>query len=150
MTEIAGWTVTSLMGWQLKWRRSSGMQSSDKLPRSIYEAWHVSSFGWFLSQIEASLRLLCTFPIKTTPFSSHFSTFRRNTLSERVRHLCQRSIHSTSASLDFIRSLFSSVSNLLRSLCFFFVFHSLWKTFIWLLCPVTLSKPVSLRFCHYV
>ena len=49
----------------------------DKLPRSIYGTWHVSSFSWFLSRIEASLRLPCTFPIKTTPFPSHFSTFRK-------------------------------------------------------------------------
>ena len=119
--------MTSLMGWQLEKQRSSGIQSSDKFPRSIYGAWHVSSFSWFLSRIEASLRLLCTFPIKTTPFSSHFSTFHRNTLSKHARHLCQRSVHSTPASLDLIRSLFSSISNFLRSLCFFFIFHSLWK-----------------------
>ena len=69
--------------WQGLWddgsekQRSSGIQSSDELPKSIYGAWHMSSFGWFLSRIEASLRLPCTFPIKITPFPSHFSTFRR-------------------------------------------------------------------------
>ena len=76
------------MGWQLKTQRSSGVQTSDKLSGRINGAWHVSFFDWFLSRIEASLRLPCTFPIKTTPFSSHFSTFRRNTLSERIRHIC--------------------------------------------------------------
>ena len=48
--------------------------------------------------------------------------FAENTLSERVRHLCQRSVCSTPASFDLIRSLFSLVSNFFHSLCFFF-FH---------------------------
>ena len=80
----------------------------------------MSSFGWFLSQIEASLRLPCTSPIKTTPFSLTSLLFAENTLSKRVRHLCQRSVRSTPALFDLIRSLFSSVSNFFRSICFFF------------------------------
>ena len=89
------------------------------------ERQHVSSFGWFLSRIEASLRLPSTFPIKTTPFLLISPLFAKNTLLERFRHLCQRSVRSTPASFDLIHSLFSLVSNFLRSLCFFFVFHSL-------------------------
>ena len=127
-----------------------GVQTSDKLSESINGTWHVSFFDWFLSRIESSLRLPCTFPIKTTPFSSHFSTFRRNTLSESVCHICQRFVCLIPASFVLIRSLFGSVSNFFLFLRFFFIFHSLWKPFIWLLCPVTLSKPVSPRFCHYV
>ena len=76
---LNGMTVEmSSKQWQGLWddglekQRSSGIQSSDKLPRSIYGAWHMSSFGWFLSQIEASLRLPCTSPIKTTPSFSFF------------------------------------------------------------------------------
>ena len=100
--------------------RSSGVQSSDKLPRSIYGARHVSSFDWFLSWIEASLRLLCTSPIKTTTLPLISLLFAENTLSEWVRHLCQRSVRSALASFDLIHSLFSSVSNFIRSICFFF------------------------------
>ena len=90
------------------------------------------------------------FSYKTTPFSSHFSTFPRNTLSKHVRHICQRSVRSIPAFFVLIRSHSGSVSNFFLFLRFFFIFHSLWKPFIWLLCPVTLSKPVSLRFCHYM
>ena len=150
MIEMTRLTVTTSMGWRLKTQRSSGIQRSDKLSGSIYGVWHVSFSDWFLPWIEASLRLPCTFPIKTTPFSSHFSTFPRNTLLEHVRHICQRSVHSIPASFVLIRSHFGSVSNFFLFLRFFFIFHSLWKPFIWLLCPVTLSKPVSLRFCHYM
>ena len=67
---------------------------------------------------------------KTTHFSSHFSTFLRNTLSEHVRHICQRSVHSIPASFVLIRSHFGSVSNFFLFLRFFFIFHSLWKPFI--------------------
>ena len=116
------------MGWRLKTQRSSGVQTSDKLSGSINGAWHVSFFDRFLSRIEASLRLLCTFPIKTTPFSSHFSTFRRNTLSECVRHICQRSVCSIPASFILIRSLFGSVSNFFPFLHLFFIFHFPFET----------------------
>ena len=130
-TQMPGLTVTRLMGWWLKTQTSSGVQTSDKLSESIYSAWHVSFFDWFLSRIEASLRLPCTFFIKTNPFSSHFSTFRRNTLSEHVRHNCQRPIRSIPASFVLIRSLFGSVSNFFPFILLFLSFLS----FIFLLKP---------------
>ena len=80
--------------WQGKWddglerQRSPGIQSSDKLPRSIYDAWHVSSFGWFLSWIEAPLCLPCTSPIQTCSLSLISLLYAENTLSKRVRHPC--------------------------------------------------------------
>ena len=80
----------------------------------------MSSFGWFLSRIEVSLRLPCTSPIKTTTLSLISLLFTENTLSERVRHLCQRSVRSSSTSFDLIRLLFSSISNFIRLICFFF------------------------------
>ena len=80
----------------------------------------MSSFGWFLSRIEASLRLPCTSPIKTTHLSLISLLFAENILSERARHPCQRSVRSTPASFDLIRSLFSSISNFFHSICFFF------------------------------
>ena len=82
-------TVTRLMGWQLKMQTSLGVQTSDKLFGSIYGAWHVLFFDWFLSQIEVSLCLPCTFPINTKVFSSHFFIFNWNTLLECNRHPCQ-------------------------------------------------------------
>ena len=42
---------------------------------TIYDAWHMSSFHWILSRIEASLRLLCTSSINITLLLSHFSIF---------------------------------------------------------------------------
>ena len=80
--------------WQGKWeyglerQGSSGIQSSDRLSRSIYGTWHVSSFGWFLLRIEASLRLPCTSPIKTYSLSLISLLFVENTLSEHVCHPC--------------------------------------------------------------
>ena len=116
--EMTGWTVTRLMGWRLEKQRSSGIQSSDKLPRSIYGAWHVSFFGWFLSQIEVSLRLSCTFPIKTTPFSSHFSTFRSFSFFLFISHF-------------FFPTLFFFFFGLfVHSTCFFFLFFSFLFPFI--------------------
>ena len=85
----------------------------------------MSSFGWFLSRIEASLLLPCTSPIKTYSLSLISLLFAENTLSERVRHPCQRFVRSTPESFDLLRSLFSLVSNFFCSRCFFFVFHSL-------------------------
>ena len=134
MAEISAWTVTSLIGmtvempskrWHSQWDdgwkdKSSGIQSFDKLSRSIYGARHVLLFGWFLSRIEASLRLPCTSPIKITLLSLISLLFAENILSERARHPCQRSVHSTPASFDLIRSLFSSISNFFHSICFFF------------------------------
>ena len=78
-------------GMTVEKQRSSSIQTSDKFSGSIYGIWHVLFFDWFLSRIEALLRLPCTFPLKNTPFFSHFSNFRRNTLSEHVHHICQRS-----------------------------------------------------------
>ena len=46
-------------------QRWSGVQTSNRLSRSIYGARHVSFFDWSFSRIETSLRLSCTFPIKT-------------------------------------------------------------------------------------
>ena len=80
--------------------------------------------------------------------------FAENTLSERVRHLCQRSIRSTPASFDLIRSLFSLVSNFFRSLCFCFVFHSLLKKLYMAFCapspfpnPSVLGSVTTCRQC---
>ena len=42
---------------------------------TIYDAWHVSSFHWILSRIEASLRLPCTSSINITLLLSHFFIF---------------------------------------------------------------------------
>ena len=116
----------------------------------IYDLRHVSFSYWPLSQIEASLRLPCSSSISNTPFSSHFSTFRRNILLEHVHHNCQRPVQSVPAPVVQIRSLFNSVSHLF--LFFFKSFIFLLKPFIFIrfYAPVTLSKPVSLRFCHYM
>ena len=132
--------------------RSSGVQSSDKLPISIYGAQHMSSLGWLVYRIEASLRLPCTSPIKTTTLPLIPLLFTENTLSERVRHLCQRSVYSTPASLDLIRSLFSSVSDFIRSICFYCSFYSSSGKNLSFLHPSPhfFFKLVSLRFCHYV
>ena len=78
----------------------------------IYDLRHVSFSYWPLSQIEASLRLPCSSSISNTPFSSHFSTFRRNILLEHVHHNCQRPVQSVPAPVVQIRSLFNSVSHL--------------------------------------
>ena len=99
--------------------RSSGVQSSDKLSRGIYGVRHVSFLDWLVSQIEASLRLPCTSSIKTNTLPLISLLFAENTLSKRVRHLCQRSVRSTPASLNLIRSLFSSVSDSICSTCLF-------------------------------
>ena len=81
-SRFMGWRLKWLgwqwLGWRLKMRTSSGVQTSDRLSGSIYGTWHVLFFDWFLSRIEASLRLLCTFPINTRVFSSHFFIFSWN------------------------------------------------------------------------
>ena len=100
--------------------RSSGVQNSDKLSRGIYGVRHVSFLDWLVSRIETSLRLPCTSSIKTNTLPLISLFFAENTLSEQVRHLCQRFVRSTPASLNLIRSLFSSVSDLIRSICLFF------------------------------
>ena len=153
-TQMPGLTVTRLMGWWLKTQTSSGVQTSDKLFESIYGAWHVSFFDWFLSQIEASLRLPCTFPIKTTAFSSHFSTFHRNTLSEHICPICQRSVCSIPASFVLIRSLFGLVSNFFPFLLLFFIFHFpfeiLYLVFVHpstFLNPLVLGSVITCRQC---
>ena len=97
----------------------------------------MSFFDWFLSRIKASLCLSCTFPIKITPFSSHFSTFRRNTLSEHVRQICQRSVHSIPASFVLICSLFGLVSNFFLFLRFFFIFYSLFENPLFGFCALS-------------
>ena len=137
------------MGWCFGKQRSSGIQSSDKLPKSIYGTQHVSSFGWLLSRIEMSLRFPCTSPIKTTPPSLISLLFVENTLSKQVCHPCQRSIRSTPASFDLIRSLFSSVSNFFRSLCFFFhlSFPLFFRNNLYcFLCPSSVLNPSVLGY----
>ena len=124
--------------------RSLGVRSSDKLFRGIYGVRHVSFVDWLVSRIEASLRLPCT------PLISLL--FAETTLLERFRHHCQRFVRSTPASLNLIRSLFSSVSDSLRSIYFFF--HLSFSPFlvkIYVFCTRhPFFNPVSLRFCHYV
>ena len=132
--------------------RSSSVQSSDKRSRGIYSVRHVSFVDWLVSRIEASLRLPCTPSIKTNTLPLISLLFAENTFSERVCHPCQRSIRSTPASLDLIRSLFSSVSDSIRSICFLFsafVLQFFCKS-LRFLCPSPFFSPVSLRFCHYV
>ena len=77
-------------GLTVSMRTSSTVQKSDKLSGNHYGAWHVSFFDWFLSRIEASLRLPCTSPINTKVYLSHFFIFSWNILSERNRHPFQR------------------------------------------------------------
>ena len=124
---ISGVTVEISSGrWQGLWddgsrkMRSSGVQNSDKLSRGIYGVWHVSFLDWLVPWIEASLHLLCTSSIKTNTLPLISLLFAENTLSERARHLCQRSVCSTPTSLNLIHSHFSSVSDSIRSICFFF------------------------------
>ena len=100
--------------------RSLGVQSFDKLSRGIYGVQHVSFVDWLVSRIEASLRLPCTLFIKTNTLPLISLLFAENTLSERIRYLCQRSARSTPASLNLIRSLYSSVSDSICSICLFF------------------------------
>ena len=114
------WTVTRIIGWRFRKMRSSWVQSSDRLSRGIYGIRHVSFVDWLVSRIKASLRLPYTPSIKTNTLPLISLLFAENTLLERVRHLCQRSVCSTLASLNLIRSLFSSVSDSIRSICFFF------------------------------
>ena len=46
-------------------QRSLGVRTSDRLSRSIYGTRHMSFFDWSFYRIKTSLRLPCTFPIKT-------------------------------------------------------------------------------------
>ena len=124
---ISGVTVEISNGrWQGLWdddsgrMRSSGVQNSDKLSRGIYGIRHMSFLDWLVSQIKALLCLPCTSSIKTNTLPLISLLFAENMLSERVRHLCQRSVRSTLASLNLICSLFSSVNDSIRSICFFF------------------------------
>ena len=73
--KTVGLTISLLMTWQLDMPMLSGVQASDRLSRSIYGERHVLFFDWPLSRIETSLRLPCTFPIKTNLLFSflHFS-----------------------------------------------------------------------------
>ena len=125
------WRGEQRQGWgDDGWKRRARevYKTSDKLSRSNYGARHVSFFDWFLPRIEMSLHLPCTFPIKTTPFSSYFSTFVRNTLLEHVRHICQRSVCSIPAYFVLIRSVLGSVSNSFLFHHFIFIFILSLKT----------------------
>ena len=89
------WVVSSnACGSMASMRMPSTVQTSDKLSESHYGAWHMSFFDWFLSRIEASLRLPCIFPINKRVYLSHFFIFNWNILPERNRHPCQRSPRS--------------------------------------------------------
>ena len=77
-------------GLMVSMRMPSTVQTSDRLSRSHYGAWHVLFFDWFLSRIKALLHLPCTSPINTRVYLSHFFIFNWNILSERNRHPCQR------------------------------------------------------------
>ena len=103
--------------------RPSRVQSSNKLSRGIYGVRHVSFVDWLVSQIEASLRLPCTPSIKTNilPLISLRSQ-KIHCQSESVT--CQRSVRSTPSSQNLIRSLFSSVSDYIHSICFYLSFYS--------------------------
>ena len=57
-----------------------------------------------------------------------FLYFHRNTLSEHVCHICQRSAPSIPASFVLIRSLFGSISNFFPFLLLFFIFHFPFET----------------------
>ena len=92
-----GLTVLMPVGWRFKAhgltvsvQMLSTVQTSDRLSGRHYGAWHMSFFDWFLSQIEAFLRLPCTSPINTKVYLSHFFIFSWNILSERNRHPFQR------------------------------------------------------------
>ena len=95
--KVHGLTVLMPVGWRFKAhgltvsvQMLSTVQTSDRLSGRHYGAWHMSFFDWFLSQIEAFLRLPCTSPINTKVYLSHFFIFCWNILSERTHHPCQR------------------------------------------------------------
>ena len=90
-SKACGSTISMRMPWTTP--------TPDSLSGSHYDAWHVSLFNWILPRIEASLHLPCTSSINISVFLSHFSIFRRNTLSECNRHLCQRPLHSVAISV---------------------------------------------------
>ena len=102
-------------GWRFKCGRRHLVQTSDRLSRSHYGAWHVLFFDWFLSRIKASLRLPCTFPINTRVYLSHFFLFSWNILSEHDCHPCQTALFILlyQPSIHSLRSLDLSIINLL-------------------------------------
>ena len=119
-----GWnvqrTMTRFMGWRLE--KSEVVRCT--------EFWQVAQRHLFCTTRVVS-RLACISDRSVASSSVHLFyknqtlpliplLFAKNTLSERVRHLCQSSVRSTPASLNLIRSLFSSVSDSICSICFLF------------------------------
>ena len=113
----------------------------NRLSGSHYVAWHVSSFHWILSRIEVSLRLPCISFINITLLFSYFFIFCWNTLSERIRHTCQRPLRSV---VVFIINAFPPFTNYLGKYSLFHKSLFLSHTFYFprLYTPVTPSRPV--------
>ena len=84
--------------------------------------------------------------------SSHFLSFSRKIHCQSESVTCQRFVRSTHLPPTLIRSLFSSVSDSIRSIYFSFSFYSTYGKNLSFLhpSPIFHFKPISLRFYHYV
>ena len=119
-----GWnlqrTMTRFMGWRLE--KSEVVRCTEFWQAAQRHLWRttrvVYRFACISDRSVASSSMHLFY--KNQHPSSHPLLFAKNTLSERVRHLCQRSVRSTLASLNLICSLFSSVNDTIRLVCFLF------------------------------
>ena len=103
--------------------RPSGVQRSDKLPEA-FKAYNTcrSSIGLYLGS-------KCRFVFRDSIYknqhpSSHFLCFSQKIHCQSESVTCQRFVRSTHLPPTFIRSLFSSVSDSIRSIYFSFNFYS--------------------------
>ena len=129
MAQITGLTVTRLMSWRLKWLswgdkvNELTVENADVVKCtniwqaiSIYGAWHVSFFNWFLSQIKTSLRLSCTFPIKTSLLFSflhfqlkHIVRAQPLSMSERPIYIVISTVNTLVSFTWFARRWFKKI-----------------------------------------
>ena len=151
--------MTRILGWRfVEYEVVRGIEFWQAIQRHLWRSTHVvRRLAYILDRSVASSSVHSIYKSQHPP--SHFLTFRWKYIvrasPSTVRDSsvnCQRFVRSTSTAQNLIGSLFSSVSDSIHSICFYFNFYSSSGKNLSFLHPSPhfFFKPVSLRFCHYV
>ena len=131
--------------------RSSGLQRSDKLQRHLRRTTCVTRRMARISDRSAASSSVHSI-YKNQHSSLHFLCFSQKLHCQSESVTCQSFIRSTHLAPTLIRSVFSSVSDSIRSIYYTFSFYTSYGKNLNFLhpSPPFYFKPVSLRFCHYM
>ena len=143
-------TVTRILGWWFgEYEAVRGIEFWQAVQRHLWRTTRVIRRLACISDRRVASSSVHSIYKNQHPSSDFLAFHRKYIVRASLSPVRDPSVQLSSQNL--IRSLFSSVSDSIRSICFYFSFYSPFGKNLSFLHPSPLFfKPVSLRFCYYV